>query len=63
MQMLEQDLQKVLVLEDDVDFEPDFRENLREVLDEAQEFSPTWDLMYVHVGTCMGPHVRRWLYL
>ena len=45
VQMLEQDLQEVLVLEDDVDFEPDFRENLRVVLDEAHRHAPTWDLM------------------
>ncbi len=47
LQMLEQNLQEVLVLEDDVDFEPNFKENLQVVLDEARSHSTTWDLMYV----------------
>lgn len=48
MQVVEQNLEEVLVLEDDVDFQPDLRENLRVVLDEAHRHTPSWDL---HVRT------------
>ena len=35
----------MLVLEDDIDFEPRFRDGLMEVMKEAEMFTPTWDLM------------------
>ena len=38
-------LEKVLVLEDDVDFEPYFRQNLETVLREVEEVDPEWDLV------------------
>ena len=38
-------LQEVLILEDDVDFEPNFRDNLEQVLEEAHRLAPQWDLM------------------
>lgn len=48
LQMLKQDFQKVMVLEDDVNFfRPGFRENLQMVLDDAQKYTPSWDLMLV----------------
>lgn len=40
-------LDQILILEDDVDFEPYFRYSLEKVLEEAQEFAPNWDLIYV----------------
>lgn len=43
--MIEENLSEVLVLEDDIDFEPDFRQNLQKVLEEAHQFTPNWDLM------------------
>lgn len=43
--MLDQGLEEVLVLEDDIDFEPDFREGLQVLLGEAHTHTPTWDLM------------------
>ncbi len=46
-QMIEEDLNEVLVLEDDIEFEPDFRQNLKKVLSEARQFTPNWDIMYV----------------
>ena len=46
MQVLEGGLQEVLIFEDDVDFQPSFRENLLVVLDEARRNTPSWDLMY-----------------
>ena len=33
------------MLEDDIDFEPRFREGLAEVMKEADKHVPTWDLM------------------
>lgn len=43
--MVEQELEVVLILEDDVDFQPDFREGLEVLLEEAHTHTPTWDLM------------------
>ena len=40
-------MDRVLVLEDDVDFEPFFRRNLETVLREVEEVDPEWDLVYV----------------
>lgn len=35
----------MLVLEDDIDFEPQFRKGVTELMKEAETFTPTWDLM------------------
>ena len=43
--MLAEELQQVLVLEDDVDFEPNFRQGIRHIIDEAKSVDPEWDLM------------------
>ena len=43
--VLDEGLERVLVLEDDIDFEPRFREGLAEVMNEAETVTPTWDLM------------------
>ena len=40
-------LQEVLILEDDVDFEPNFRDDLELVLEEAHRLAPQWDLVSV----------------
>jgi len=40
-------LDEVLVLEDDVRFEPYFRLKLRAVLDELRRLKVAWDLVYV----------------
>ena len=45
VQVLSEGMQRVLVLEDDIDFEPQFKESLVTVMREAEEFTPTWDLM------------------
>ena len=45
--MLAEKMEEVLVLEDDVDFEPNFREELEQVLEEAHRLVPEWDLMWV----------------
>ena len=39
------ELQEVLILEDDVDFEPNFHDDLEQVLEEAHRLAPQWDLM------------------
>ena len=44
-QMVAEKLQEVLILEDDVDFEPNFRDDLEPVLDEAHRLAPQWDLV------------------
>ncbi len=43
--MLSDHLERVLVLEDDIDFVPDFRERLVKLLSEAGAHIPGWDLM------------------
>lgn len=45
IQVLSEGLQRVLVLEDDIDFEPQFRKGVVELMEEAEAFTPTWDLM------------------
>ncbi len=44
-QVLSDHLERVLVLEDDIDFVPDFRERLVKLLSEAEAHIPGWDLM------------------
>ena len=44
-QMVVEKLQEVLILEDDVDFEPNFRDDLEQVLEESHRLAPQWDLM------------------
>ena len=43
--MLSEELNRVLVLEDDIDFEFNFKEGVVKVMEEAEEHTPTWDLM------------------
>ena len=45
LQVVDEGLDRVLVLEDDIDFEPRFREGLAEVMKEAEVLTPSWDLM------------------
>lgn len=45
LKMVAQDMEKVLVLEDDIDFEPFFRRKLEIVLKEVEEVDPEWDLV------------------
>ena len=44
-QVVSEKLDRVLIFEDDADFEPQFRESLAKVLSEAEVFTPNWDLM------------------
>ena len=46
-QIVAENMQEVLVLEDDVDFEPNFRVKLDQVLEEVHRLEPEWDLMWV----------------
>ena len=43
--MVSDKLQEMLILEDDVDFESNFRKDLEHVLEEAHKLAPQWDLM------------------
>lgn len=44
-QVLEYGLQSVLVLEDDVRFEPRFKRRLRAIMDDVEKAQLDWDLM------------------
>ena len=44
-QVLEQGLQKVLLLEDDVRFEPRFKRRLQSIMDDIEKTQLDWDLM------------------
>ncbi|XP_061539414.1 procollagen galactosyltransferase 2 isoform X1 [Phycodurus eques] len=46
-QVVERGLQKVLVLEDDVRFEPRFKRRLQAILDDVDKAQLDWDLIYV----------------
>ncbi|XP_077573035.1 procollagen galactosyltransferase 2 [Stigmatopora nigra] len=46
-QVVEGGLQKVLVLEDDVRFEPRFKRRLQAIMDEVDKTQLDWDLIYV----------------
>ncbi|KAM4549449.1 procollagen galactosyltransferase 2 [Odontesthes bonariensis] len=45
--VIEQGLQKVLVLEDDVRFEPRFKRRLQAIMDDIEQAQLAWDLIYV----------------
>lgn len=44
-QVLERGLEKVLVLEDDVRFEPRFKRRLQAIMDDTDKAQLDWDLM------------------
>ncbi|XP_061895277.1 procollagen galactosyltransferase 2 isoform X2 [Entelurus aequoreus] len=46
-QVVERGLQKVLVLEDDVRFEPRFKRRLQAIMDDVDKAQLDWDLIYV----------------
>ena len=48
-QMVSEKLQEVFILEDNVDFEPNFRDDLEQVLEEAHRLAPQ----------LVGPHVSQ----
>ena len=43
--MIEQEWDKILILEDDIDFDYDFKPRLKLMLDELSEKKVDWDLM------------------
>lgn len=45
LQVVEQNLQTVMVLEDDVRFEPFFRQKVEAILQEIEDIDLVWDLM------------------
>ena len=54
--MIEKNLDTVLVLEDDVRFEYNFKNNFREVMNDARQLVKEgldWDLMYVLFESCL----------
>lgn len=43
--MRAENLETVLILEDDIDFEPDFKEKVLHILEEIENVDQEWDLM------------------
>ena len=43
--MVEKTLEKVLIIEDDIDFEPNFNENMIDALFEVEGIDRNWDLV------------------
>uniref|UniRef100_A0A665V428 Procollagen galactosyltransferase 2-like n=1 Tax=Echeneis naucrates TaxID=173247 RepID=A0A665V428_ECHNA len=46
-QVIERSLQKILILEDDVRFEPRFKRRLQAIMDDISRTQLNWDLMYL----------------
>lgn len=46
-EMIERGFQRILILEDDVRFAPGFVRNLFDVIREADQHKPEWDLLYI----------------
>ena len=49
--------------EDDVDFEPNFRDDLEQVLKKAHRLAPQWDLMSVKCSATLGNGCAGFFYL
>ncbi|XP_041912602.1 procollagen galactosyltransferase 2 [Alosa sapidissima] len=47
IQMQERGLQKILVLEDDVRFQPKFKRRIQDIMDDIEKAQLDWDLIYV----------------
>ena len=57
--MVSEKLQEVFILEDDVDFEPNFCDDLEQVLEEAYRLALQWDLMSVKCNGTLGNRCAR----
>ncbi|XP_019853920.1 PREDICTED: procollagen galactosyltransferase 1-like isoform X2 [Amphimedon queenslandica] len=47
LRIIAEDMRTVLILEDDIDFQPNFKSNLKRTLQEVNSHDPDWDLVYV----------------
>jgi collagen beta-1,O-galactosyltransferase len=47
LKMIAEEINTVLILEDDVDFEPNFKQNVLHTLEEVERVNSNWDLVYV----------------
>ena len=47
LKIIAEDWEKILILEDDIDFEDNFRHDLIRTLREVENADPEWDLVYV----------------
>lgn len=56
LQMVTDNLEKVLIMEDDIDFEPDFNQNVVDTLVEVEAIDKDWDLVYVHCSTVFNDY-------
>ena len=45
LKMISEGLQTVLVLEDDIDFEPNFKQNIANAVIEVETINSQWDLV------------------
>ena len=50
VQVIENDWNTILILEDDIDFQPNFNNKVVNILETMKEHSRHWDLMYVCCG-------------
>ncbi|KAM9845421.1 procollagen galactosyltransferase 2-like [Aulostomus maculatus] len=60
-QVVQQNLQQVLVLEDDVRFEPRFRSRLVAIMGDTQRSLLDWDLIYVGRKQLQGKEPESWV--
>ncbi|XP_071764136.2 procollagen galactosyltransferase 2 [Centroberyx gerrardi] len=60
-QVVKQELQQVLVLEDDVRFEPRFRSRLVAIMDDVKRTELHWDLIYVGRKRLQVKEPERWV--
>ncbi|KAL0966758.1 hypothetical protein UPYG_G00299770 [Umbra pygmaea] len=60
-QVVERGLQRALVLEDDVRFEPRFRRRLVTLMENVHEAALDWDLIYVGRKRLQVKHPERWV--
>ena len=47
LRIIAEDMRTVLILEDDIDFQPNFKSKLQRTLQEVNSHDPDWDLVLV----------------
>uniref|UniRef100_A0A4W4GDV5 Glycosyl transferase family 25 domain-containing protein n=1 Tax=Electrophorus electricus TaxID=8005 RepID=A0A4W4GDV5_ELEEL len=60
-QMVERDLQRVLVLEDDVRFEPLFKKRVQLIMEDVDKIQLDWDLIYVGRKRMQAAQAEMWV--
>ncbi|TSS97523.1 Procollagen galactosyltransferase 2 [Bagarius yarrelli] len=60
-QVVERNQRQVLVLEDDVRFEPNFKRRLNTIMEDVQQMEIQWDLIYVGRKRLQVKNPERWV--